>query len=183
MRLDEKPRLKALLLAVAAAAALAVALPAPAGADDCPDAWITAKVKSRLLGKKGIGAFKINIDTEQCVVTLNGCVDSQETREKASAEAGKVNKVREVRNNLTLCPEKAKEEKDCPDAVITAEVKSMLMGTTGFSAFKINIDTEQCVVTLNGCVDTREKVEQASKTARKAKGVREVRNKLTICPE
>ena len=141
MRFHEKSHIEAFFLALAGAALLVIAMPSPAVSDDCPDAWITAKVKSRLFGKKGLGAFKINIDTEQCVVSLNGCVDTEKTRENAAAQASEVSKVREVRNNLTLCPGKASEDKECADAIITAEVKSMLMGTTGFSAFKIDIDT------------------------------------------
>ncbi len=79
------------------------AAPESAMADDCPDAWITTKVTSRLIAKEGIGIFKINVDTRVCVVTLRGCVDTQEHKAEAGRIARKVKKVREVKNKLTFC--------------------------------------------------------------------------------
>ena len=52
----------------------------------------------------------------------------------------------------------------------------------GFTAFKINVDTEECVVTLNGCVKTDDQIREAMKAARKAKGARDVISRLTTCP-
>ena len=77
-------------------------------ADDCPDAWITAKVKTRLLADDGIKAFKINVDTEECVVSLHGCVETRSQRGKAEDIARAVKKVRAVQNRLKICP----KEKD-----------------------------------------------------------------------
>ncbi len=77
-------------------------------ADDCPDAWITAKVKTRLLADDGVKAFKINVDTEECVVSLNGCAETRSQRGKAVKIARAVKKVRAVQNNLKICP----KEKD-----------------------------------------------------------------------
>ena len=80
-----------------------VAVPELAVADDCPDAWITTKVTSRLVATEGIGIFKINVDTRVCVVTLRGCVDTQEHKAEAGRIARNVKKVREVKNKLTFC--------------------------------------------------------------------------------
>ena len=71
---------------------------------------------------------------------------------------------------------------ECPDAVITADVKSRLALKHPVGALKINIDTDQCVVTLKGCMDTREQIKAAVKSARKVKMVRAVKNQLTVCP-
>ena len=73
-------------------------------ADDCPDAWITAKVKTYLLADDGVKAFKINVDTEECVVSLHGCAETKADRRKAGDIARKVNKVRSVQNLLKICP-------------------------------------------------------------------------------
>ena len=40
------------------------ALAPSALADDCPDAWTTTKVKSKIFGDSGLGVFKINVDTD-----------------------------------------------------------------------------------------------------------------------
>jgi osmotically-inducible protein OsmY len=79
---------------------------APIPADECPDALITAGVKTRLATDDLIGVFKINVDTDECIVTLNGCVESKEQAKRARKLAAKVGKVKEVRSNLTICPKK-----------------------------------------------------------------------------
>jgi osmotically-inducible protein OsmY len=45
---------------------------------------------------------------------------------------------------------------------------------------KIDVDTKDGVVTLNGLADTAEAKERATKIAQDTKGVREVRNHLTV---
>jgi len=84
--------------------------PPAARADECRDALITAAVKARLLSDDVIGAFKINVDTDECVVTLNGCVDSRDQIKRARNLAKKVKHVRAVKNNLTVCPADAEDE-------------------------------------------------------------------------
>lgn len=159
----------------------------PGLADECPDAWITTKIKIRLMGKAGLGAFKINVDTEQCMVTLLGCVDSEEQEARAIELSRKIKKVKGVQNQLTRCPPEEAEAAgavadQCPDAVITSEVKSLLLANQGFKAFKINVETEECVVTLEGCVETGKQEREAVKLARKAKGARMVKSHLGRCP-
>lgn len=183
---------------VRAAAWLAVVLlthTAIPAADDCPDAWITSKVKTKMLGNTFVGTFKMNVDTEGCVVTLKGCVDTDAQRAEATKVAKRIKKVKSVNNTLSLCPKQRDDEgeeargsggngkvDDCADAMITAEVKSMLMATTGLDAYRINIDTEKCVVTLNGCVQDPKRKAKAEELARQAAGVRGVKNALTTCP-
>lgn len=93
------------VLAGAALLALSSVVPAARAVDGCPDALITANVKTRLMADDGLGAFKINVDTDVCVVTLNGCVESRAQMRRARNIAGKVGKVKAVKSNLTLCPD------------------------------------------------------------------------------
>jgi osmotically-inducible protein OsmY len=83
---------------------------APALADACPDALITAGVKARLAVDDIVGAFKINVETDECVVTLNGCVDTRAQIKRSRALAGKVAKVKSVKSRLTICPAKETDE-------------------------------------------------------------------------
>ena len=101
-----RPRKSPASVGAALLAAWLVALPtaALADTDDCPDAVITADVKSRLALKHPIGALKINIDTEKCVVTLKGCMDTPGQINAAVKSAKKVKKVKSVHNQLTVCP-------------------------------------------------------------------------------
>jgi len=74
-------------------------------ADDCPDAWISTKISTRIAAEIGVGAARINPDTEICVVTMRGCVKSEDHRVKALAIAAKVDKVKKVIDKMTVCEE------------------------------------------------------------------------------
>ncbi len=78
---------------------------AQAAADKCPDALITADVKSRILARHPVAGLKINVETEECVVTLKGCVESAGQARNMRKAARKVQKVKAVRDELTICPE------------------------------------------------------------------------------
>jgi len=100
-------RSSALLLA---AFMLSGLLAAPARAGECLDALITAGVKTRLMADDVVGAFKINVETDECVVTLNGCVDSKDQIKRARNLARRIKGVHAVKSNLTICPAEAEGE-------------------------------------------------------------------------
>jgi osmotically-inducible protein OsmY len=66
------------------------------------------------------------------------------------------------------------------DAAITASIKAGFIADRDLSVLKIDVDTKDGVVTLNGLADTAEAKERATKIAQDTKGVREVRNHLTV---
>ena len=101
-----------LLFATLTAIGIFLGTAGPAGADECKDAWITTKVKTRLMGDDIIGVFKINVDTDECHVTLNGCVDARDQIARAADLARSVKKVRGVTNNLTICQRKDNDQSD-----------------------------------------------------------------------
>src|SRR6185436_17970881 len=81
--------------------------PTPARAGECLDALITAGVKTRLMADDVVGAFKINVETDECVVTLNGCVDSKDQIKRARNLARRIKGVHAVKSTLTICPAEA----------------------------------------------------------------------------
>ena len=66
------------------------------------DSTITAKVKAKLASEKVSTLTKVNVDTRQGVVQLNGTVDSEQTRMRATDLARQVDGVRDVVNNLKV---------------------------------------------------------------------------------
>lgn len=66
------------------------------------------------------------------------------------------------------------------DAVITASVKAGLVKDPDLSALKIDVDTRDGVVTLNGLAGNEPAKQRAAKMAQSVKGVKEVKNYLTI---
>jgi osmotically-inducible protein OsmY len=66
------------------------------------DAAITASIKADLLRDPDLSVLKIDVDTRDGVVTLNGLAGNQAARTRAERMAQSVKGVREVRNHLTV---------------------------------------------------------------------------------
>ena len=66
------------------------------------------------------------------------------------------------------------------DAAITASIKADLLRDPDLSVLKIDVDTRDGVVTLNGLAGNDAARTRAERMAQSVKGVREVRNRLTV---
>jgi sporulation protein YlmC with PRC-barrel domain len=66
------------------------------------------------------------------------------------------------------------------DASITAAVKTKLAGTSPATLLKVDVDTNQGIVQLNGTVDTEKTKQRATELARQVEGVRRVVNNLKV---
>lgn len=66
------------------------------------DASITASVKSTLVADKAANLTRIDVDTTNGVVSLNGVVQSPEQKDRAQQLANRVDGVRNVVNNLQV---------------------------------------------------------------------------------
>jgi hyperosmotically inducible periplasmic protein len=77
------------------------AMGASAGAK-VDDASITAKVNASLAKDKDLSAIKIDVDTQNGVVTLSGPAPSATAKERASEIARTVKGVNSVNNQLTI---------------------------------------------------------------------------------
>ena len=68
------------------------------------------------------------------------------------------------------------------DAAITGKVKTALIADPDVKALKIDVDTKNNVVTLNGSADTQAHADKAVSIAKGIEGVRSVENRLTVKP-
>ena len=66
------------------------------------DATITTEVKAKLTGEKAANFTRIDVDTTNQVVTLNGIVESADQRARAEQLARQVGGVKSVKNNLQI---------------------------------------------------------------------------------
>ena len=66
------------------------------------DATITASVKSTLVADKAANLTRIDVDTNNGVVALNGVVESGDQKARAEQLARRVDGVRNVINNLQV---------------------------------------------------------------------------------
>ena len=66
------------------------------------DAGITASVKSKLVAEKASNLTRVDVDTNNGTVYLNGTVESAEQKAKAEQLAGQASGVKTVVNNLQV---------------------------------------------------------------------------------
>jgi hyperosmotically inducible periplasmic protein len=68
------------------------------------------------------------------------------------------------------------------DAAITGKVKTALIADPDVKALRIDVDTKDNVVTLNGTADTRAHADKAATVAQGVEGVKSVDNRLRVKP-
>jgi hyperosmotically inducible periplasmic protein len=66
------------------------------------DSTITTSVKAKLVAEKAANLTRIDVDTTNRVVALNGVVESPEQKTRAERLAKEVDGVRQVENNLQI---------------------------------------------------------------------------------
>jgi hyperosmotically inducible periplasmic protein len=66
------------------------------------------------------------------------------------------------------------------DATITASVKTKLVADKGSNLTRVDVDTNNGTVYLNGTVDSAEQKARAEQLARQAQGVKSVVNNLQV---
>jgi hyperosmotically inducible protein len=66
------------------------------------DTTITASVKTNLASERAVTLTKIDVDTDNGVVYLNGVVDSAAMKQRATEIARQVSGVTKVVNNLQI---------------------------------------------------------------------------------
>ena len=168
------------------------------------DPGITGAVKSRLAANDTVKAYQIDVDTKDKVVTLSGTVETSTQKEHAVTLARQTDGVRDVVDRLSVNPtattgdlredandaareaqRRAGEAADrtgaaATDAAVTSAVKGKFLADTAVSGLKIDVDTNNGVVTLNGTVATKTEADRAVSLARDTDGVTRVVNNLRI---
>jgi hyperosmotically inducible protein len=66
------------------------------------DRTITASVKSKLVADRASNLTRVDVDTTNRVVSLNGVVQSPDQKQRAEELAMQVSGVRSVNNNLQI---------------------------------------------------------------------------------
>ena len=66
------------------------------------DRTITASVKSKLVAERASSLTRVDVDTTNHVVSLNGVVESPDQKQRAEDLAMQVRGVRRVNNNLQI---------------------------------------------------------------------------------
>lgn len=145
------------------------------------DAALTAKVKAKLAADPEINPFKIDVDTDNGMVTLRGRVDEQGDRDEAVKLARKTSGVRGVHDELQVGAP-PKDEAPGTDVAIATAVKAKLAADPDVSSLNVDVDVEDGVVTLSGLVRSEYAKDHAEELAEKVSGVRSVHNEIQVQP-
>lgn len=70
--------------------------------ENIDDASLTTSVKSSLVGDKAANLTRVEVDTTNGVVSLNGVVESAQQKARAEEVVRRVNGVKGVKNNLQV---------------------------------------------------------------------------------
>ena len=114
----------------------------------------------------------INVNIYNSVVLLTGEVPTQLAKDQASAAAKKVNRVRQVHNELTVGPN-SRFRSRVQDNWFQSKVKTRLVTDYEIDSDRIEIIVENDVVFLMGLVKRKE-AERVTELARTTKGVKKV---------
>ena len=179
------------------------AAPVPQVVDRTDNAWVTTKIQAQFFTDDQIKSRRIDVSTNNGVVTLAGQVDSQEEQDRAVRLAQQTEGVRRVDNQLRLVetpgdprsadadaagsrsdmesvPPLAVTEERISDDGITARVQSKFFLDERLTARVIDVETKDGVVTLSGNVGGPTEKQAALSLARSVDGVRDVQDQLTM---
>jgi hyperosmotically inducible protein len=108
------------------------------------------------------------------IFLLSGC------EQPGSASAGASRSSRELTAGQRLDQATAEAQRAAGNAALTARVKAALANNVGLNTLKIDVDSNDGVVTLRGPVDTQETRRRAQETAQGVEGVRLLQNQLLV---
>ena len=91
-----------LLLAVLLGASGCTAMTGESAGQNIDDSTITASVKTKLAADKLATLTRVDVDTTNQVVSLNGIVETQQQKQRAEELARQVSGVKAVKNNLQI---------------------------------------------------------------------------------
>lgn len=144
------------------------------------DAWITTKVKLGLISEPGISPTRVNVDTEDGVVTLFGTVDSEDHKRRAVARARETEGVARVEDQLEVVPDVAASKVEANDEQLTSAVEKRIGERTSLADADIDVAAANGVVRLTGTVASRRDQLTALTVARSTAGVSSVVDGLEL---
>jgi hyperosmotically inducible protein len=144
------------------------------------DLWITSAAKMKLAADSRTPATEINVDTTDGVVTLFGMVHSADAKSAAEEVVKGVSGVKRVENKLEIVTAERQDQVQARDEEIQTSVEKALKDRGDQDNASIGVEVSNGVVRLTGKVPSWERSLSAVYSARSVKGVRSVRNDMTV---
>jgi osmotically-inducible protein OsmY len=141
------------------------------------DRAITRAVERQLAAEDPARAARMDVTTEQGVVTLRGVTDTPMASGRAVDAAAGIRGVRAVVDKVDVAPTPR------ADAAIERDVEAALREHPATEAAAIGVRVEGGVVTLSGTVETAAERKMANALAWAVRGARQVVDQLTVTAE
>ena len=148
------------------------------------DTTITAHVKAKLMGERGLKHSEISVTTVNGVATLTGRAKNADAKSLAEESTKTVDGVKSVDNQLLdmegqPMPSRthrvvAKTERVVSDSWITTKVKSEILANSVSKGFDVSVDTSHGTVTLSGALPSQHAIEKVTSIAERVHGVKSV---------
>ncbi len=145
------------------------------GAEEITDLAITDAVEDEIIIDPAVSITKIDVSTENGVVTLTGAVNNILAKKRAERLAETIKGVRAVVNSVIVVPSVTRSDMEIRD-----DIKEALLVNPATESYKVTVNVEDNVVTLEGKVASWQERELAGKIARGVSGVREVNNDISV---
>ncbi len=88
--------------------------------------------------------------------------------------------MKSVQNDIAINSQESTAGEYIDDSVLTAKVKTALIGSPDTKAHQINVETKEGIVQLSGFVDNAAAKSAATNVAKSVTGVKDVKNELTV---
>ena len=148
------------------------------------DLWISRKVKLALLFHRNVSAKNTIVEVKNGVVTLKGEAANAAQKELTTEYAKDIEKVKEVKNEMTVAATPVIAERTAgekvDDASITAQVKTALWNHQSTSSMKTTVTTRNGEVTLTGIAKNDAEKSLVTKLVSDIQGVTSVKNQMTV---
>ncbi|MEL6857194.1 MAG: BON domain-containing protein [Pseudomonadota bacterium] len=135
------------------------------------DAAVSSEIKSRLIANGGLG--EVDVEVAAGLVLLSGRVQTPELRLKAESIAWSVKRADDVANEIKI-ESPGGFFANASDELISARVRSRLLGSSSVQASNFNVETYGGVVYLLGIARSVEELETAAEEASRVGGVNQV---------
>ena len=138
------------------------------------DSGITSAVEAGFKHEKGVSPNDVDVSTSQGIVTLSGSGNNLLANERAVKIAESIRGVRGVIDRITVTPVSR------PDADIRKDILTALLQDPATESYQVAVAVQDAVATLTGRVGSYTEKQLAARIAKGIKGVKEVRNDVTI---
>jgi osmotically-inducible protein OsmY len=145
------------------------------------DATTSNEIKTRLLASE-VGDFtEVDVEVSTGLVLLTGRVNTPEERVEAERLAWTSTRALDVANEIQIEPPGGFTA-NVSDEVITARVRSRLVGSSTVRSINFNIETYDGVVYLMGLARSNEELQKAAQEASYVGGVKQVVSYVRVRP-